>query len=130
MPVRLGRPAVTAPDLADRLHDYFAERMRQRRAAINRALATLRPYERRLVKEAAVMGYVRGAMAGRNRANRGEPRDGDIPTDGDILADVIDACIGMDGYPYLRDASYGRRRRVTRARMWPGEQETAVAGRD
>lgn len=102
------------------LLDYSESRQRQRTAAVNRALATLRPFERRLVREAAVMGYVRGTIAGRARATLGEPRDGDVPSDPAILADVISACIAMDS-PYLRAASNGQRRRVTKARRWPGE---------
>lgn len=111
------------PALREGLTRYLAERDQQRLEAVNKALATLRPYERRLVREAAVMGYVRGAMAGRSRAVLGEPRDGDIPrSDSDMLVEVVNACIGMgDLYPYLADASKGRRRRITKARRWPGE---------
>jgi hypothetical protein len=109
------------PDFTPELLRYFEVRERQRMDAIGRTLATLRPYERRLVREAAVMGYVRGAMAGRSRATLGEPRDGDIPPDASILADVIGACIAMD-YPYLAAASEGRRRRITKTRLWPGER--------
>jgi hypothetical protein len=117
---------MSAPAVPDDLASYFAERQRQRTEEVNRALATMRPYERRLVREAAVMGYVRGVMAGRSRATLGEPRDGDVPSDPAILADVIGACIAMD-YPYLQAAAYGQRRRVTKARRWPGEQAGGVA---
>lgn len=109
-------PGAATPDLLR----YFEACERQRAEAINRALATLTPFERRLVREAAVMGYVRGAMAGRSRAGLGEPRDGDVPSDASILADVIGACIAMD-YPYLAAASRGQRRRVTKNRRWPNE---------
>jgi hypothetical protein len=108
------------PEFPPELLRYFESRQRQHADAVNQALSTLRPYERRLVREAAVMGYVRGAMAGRSRATLGEPRDGDIPPDASILADVIGACIDMD-YPYLAAASEGRRRRITKNRRWPGE---------
>lgn len=112
------------PEVTQELAHVFEVRQRQRSKAVNRALATLRPYERRLVHEAAGMGYVRGTMRGRIRAGLGEPRDGDIPPDRDILFEVIASCVGMDNlYPYLAAASQGRRRRVTRARMWPGEKE-------
>ena len=107
-------------DFPPELLDYFAARQRQRGERINRVLATLRPFERRVLREAAVMGYVRGAMAGRARATLGKPRDGDIPTDADILADVIGACMDMD-YPYIAAASEGERRRITKSRRWPGE---------
>jgi hypothetical protein len=109
------------PEIADSLRDYLAGRGSRRAEAVDRALATLRPFERRLVREAAVMGYVRGAMRGRARATMGLPSDGDIGQDAATLFEVIDGCIGMsDLYPYLAAASEGRRRRVTR--MWPGEQ--------
>lgn len=112
---------MSEPNIPDALVQYFAAREQQREQQVNLALATLRPYERRLVREAAVMGYVRGAIAGRCRATLGEPRDGDVPTDADIVFDVVSACIKMDGYSYLTDASYGKRRRVTKPRRWPGE---------
>lgn len=114
----------TTGSLPDGLLDYFAAREKARAETIEQALRTLTRFERRLVREAAVMGYVRGAMAGRSRATLGEPRDGDIPDDSAILADVIGACISMD-YPYLAAASQGRRRRVTRTRLWPGERTEA-----
>jgi hypothetical protein len=111
-----------SPTLPPELVQYFAARRQQRADAVNRALDTLRPYERRLVREAAVMGYVRGAMAGRSRATLGEPRDGDVPPDAAILADVLAACISMsDIYPYIAEAADGRRRRITKSRRWPGE---------
>lgn len=110
------------PDVMDGLLRYLAIRDQQRMEAVNRVLATLRPYERRIVREAAVMGFVRGAMAGRSRASLGKPRDGDIPKDAAMLFEVIDACLGMeDLYPYIAPAASGRRRRVTKSRRWPGE---------
>lgn len=109
-------------DLPSELVAYLTARDQQRVDRVRRALATLRPYERRLVREAAVMGYVRGAIAGRSRAALGEPRDGDIPADSAILTEVILGCASMDDlHPYLADAANGRRRRITRARLWPGE---------
>ncbi|RZU76020.1 hypothetical protein EV384_4616 [Micromonospora kangleipakensis] len=69
---------------------------------------TLRPFERRLVMEAAVMGLVRGHLAGQCGAE--VPR-----SDAAILHEVIDACIGFaDRYPHLATASTGRRRRITK----------------
>ncbi|MEU1761156.1 hypothetical protein [Micromonospora sp. NPDC005652] len=122
-----GAEPASESDVLDGLARYFAIREQQRRDEVARALATLRPYERRIVREAAVMGYVRGAMAGRARATMGEPRDGDIPSDSAILQDVISACISMD-YPYLQEAAYGRRRRVTKVRRWPGEDGGTTRG--
>lgn len=115
---------MTGPDLSPELVSYFEQRERARLVAINRALKTLRPFERRLVREAAVMGYVRGGMAGRARATLGEPRDGDVPRDSEMLVEVVGACIAAsDLYPYLAEAAEGRRRRVTKSRRWPGEEE-------
>jgi hypothetical protein len=103
---------------------YFEARQRARLDEIEEALRTMRPYERRLVREAAVMGYVRGSMSGRTRANLGKPREGDIPRDGEILTDVLGACISMpDVYPFVAAAAYGKRRRVVK--KWPGEAPDA-----
>lgn len=112
------------PALVEGLARYWAERDKQRLAAVDQALAMLRPYERRLVKEAAVMGFVRGVMTGRSRATLGKPRDGDVPENAmDILVEVIDACIAVgDIYPYIAEAARGRRRRITKSRRWPGEE--------
>lgn len=110
------------PDVQQQLVTYLASRDRQRTEAVNRALATLKPFERRILREAAVMGYVRGAMAGRSRATMGEPRDGDVPADASIVHEVISCCASMgELYPYLAEATEGRRRRITAARRWPGE---------
>ncbi|MFY1686379.1 hypothetical protein [Plantactinospora sp. WMMB782] len=110
----------TSSDFPPGLLDYFAARERQRAETVNRALATLSPFERRLVREAAVMGYVRGAMAGHLDGRQG--REQEIPKDATILVEVVGACISMDElYPYLAAASEGKRRRVTKSRRWPGE---------
>jgi hypothetical protein len=102
---------------------YMAIRQQQRADSVNAAMNTLTPFERRIVREAAVMGYVQGAMAGRSRATLDKPQDGDIPSDADMLFEVVSACIHMsDLYPYLAAASTGKRRRVTRKRLWPGER--------
>jgi hypothetical protein len=107
----------------DALAGYLANRAQRRRDAVDRALATLRPYERRLVREAAVMGYVLGRQDGVIRGRAGKDASGDYPRDAAILADVIAHCITTDDlYPYLAAASDGRRRRVTKARQWPGEE--------
>lgn len=112
--------AELSPTLPPELIRYFADRQQQRADAVNRALATLSPYERRLVREAAVMGYVRGTMAGRADAHQG--RMTEIPKDSAVLFEVVDACIAMDDlYPFLAEAANGRRRRITKSRRWPGE---------
>ncbi|MEV1013751.1 MULTISPECIES: hypothetical protein [unclassified Micromonospora] len=112
--------AEASPTLPPELIRYFEVRRQERADAVSRALSTLRPYERRLVREAAVMGYVRGTMAGRVDANMG--RDTQIPKDSAVLFEVVEACIAMDDlYPYLAEAADGRRRRITKSRRWPGE---------
>lgn len=78
-------------DMPDYLVDYYVERQRQRAAAIETFLAGLSPFERVLVHDAAVMGYVRGSMH-----REGE----DIPRDREIIADVVNACFAHpDLYP-------------------------------
>lgn len=90
-----------------------------------RAWNTLHPYERRLVKEAAVMGYVLGERYGRisrNVTGTRQATEEPFPRDMQIVQDVIEHCDSTsDRYPYLADACAGRRRRITRKRLWPGE---------
>jgi hypothetical protein len=73
--------------------------------------ATLRgltKHEQQLVREAAVMGYVRGTMA----------HSEDIPADSDVLALVIDCCLGFpDLYPAMK-----RARRRCSAASTPSEE--------
>lgn len=100
------------------LERVFAEGRRRRGERVGVALTTLTRYERRLVREAAVMGYVLGRQDGQLRV---EP----FPKDSTILHDVIEHCDTLAHlYPYLAAACDGRRRRVTRARLWPGEDTT------
>lgn len=77
----------------DGLVAYLAAREQQRVATVARVFAQLSDREKRLVREAAVMGYVRGRqIAPLNR----EP----IPPDSQILFGVVDACSAMgDLYP-------------------------------
>jgi hypothetical protein len=115
--------------LPDGLADYLAARDQQRLNAANRALSTLRPYERRLVCEAAVMGYVLGRQDGLVKARQGgsilDDADG-FPHDSEILTSVVQHCISTDDlYPHIAEASEGRRRRVTRKRMWPLRSDAA-----
>jgi hypothetical protein len=107
---------MTAPTLAD-LERVMARSEQRRAERASRALNTLRPYERRIAREAAVMGYVLG-----HRDGALDGINSPIPPDSSILIRTIEACDGMpDLYPYLHVACGGRRRRITRTRLWPGE---------
>lgn len=101
------------------------EANRQHRAArADTAWRTLTRFERRILREGAVMGYVLGNRSGLGRGRSGASilDDGDgFPTDNDIIRSVIEHCDSSDGYSYLTDACDGNRRRITRKRMWPGE---------
>lgn len=62
-------------------------------AAVRDVLTALTDRERALIKDAAVMGYVRGTLH-----PRGEP----VPKDGAIVTEVIDACLAFpDLYPAI-----------------------------
>jgi hypothetical protein len=64
-------------------------------------LDAMTPRERRLVRDAAVMGYVRGNMAGKCG-------DFTIPPDVEILHEVVDACLAFpDLYPVTNAAANG-----------------------
>ncbi len=77
-------------ELPNELITYLAEQDGRRRNAVARTLAALSPREQRLVREAAVMGYVRGDLARKCRETR-------IPRDSDIVAEVVDACLALPG---------------------------------
>jgi hypothetical protein len=80
--------------LPEYLVTYLMEREASRADAVTAVLTTLTDRERALTKDAAVMGYVRGMTH-----PKGEP----IPRDGEILAEVIDACLAHpDLYPAVR----------------------------
>jgi hypothetical protein len=114
------------PETADLIAQILVSGDQRRAARANTAFALLRPYERRIVREAAVMGYVLGRQDGMVKGRAGGSLafdDGsDFPKDFDIVRRVLQHCDTTDDlYPYLGAAASGRRRRVTRARMWPGE---------
>jgi hypothetical protein len=84
------------------LWTYFEKRQQMHadeRAAVLRGLTKR---EQQLIREAAVMGYVRGTMA----------HSKEIPADSEVLALVIDCCLNFpDLYPAMKRA----RRRGERA---------------
>lgn len=116
------------PEIGEVIARVFEEGRNRRAARANTAFTTLRPYERRIAREAAVMGYVLGRREGLIKGRQGGSilnDGGDFPGDFAILQNVIEHCDSTsDLYPYLAAACDGRRRRVTKARQWPGEEET------
>ncbi|MFI1728213.1 hypothetical protein ACH40E_03025 [Streptomyces acidicola] len=78
-------------DLPASLIAYLAGRDAARANAVNNLLDRLTPRERALIRDTAVMGYVRGRM---------HPQGEQHPKDGAVLAEVIDACLAFpDLYP-------------------------------
>ncbi|MFG3136074.1 hypothetical protein ACGFZA_07605 [Streptomyces sp. NPDC048211] len=79
--------------LPDFLVRYIEKRDAARADAINAFLATTTERERALMKDAAVMGYVRG---------RTHPQGEKHPKDSAVLAEVIDAAFAFpDLYPAI-----------------------------
>lgn len=80
-------------ELPETLIRYVAERDAQRARDVDTILAALTERERRLIREAAVMGYVQG-----RRHPEGHPH----PKDGAVLGLVVDACLAApDLYPVI-----------------------------
>jgi hypothetical protein len=95
---------MTDPDLLAGLGRYFALREPERAERGARTFAALTDREVLLVREAAVMGFVRGGMHA-NPGSRVEP-----PADSAIVAEVIGACLDMpDLYPTLAAIEAGAR---------------------
>lgn len=94
----------TATSLPEGLADYFAAREQLRIRAVHRRWDALSKREQRLVREAAVMGYVQGV-----RSQPGS-HGATIPHDNEIVTRVIDACAAMrDLYPTIYRAGSRRR---------------------
>lgn len=82
-----------AETVPEALLAYFAQRETARAEAVTAFLAKLTERERRLMREAAVMGYVRGRM---------HPDSEPHPKDAAVLTEVIDACLAFpDLYPVI-----------------------------
>jgi hypothetical protein len=79
----------------DALAAYLAEREEERNETVRRTLAAMTERERWLVREAAVMGYVCGQIAGSVGVDA-------IPHDSAVLVEVVDACLALDDlYPIM-----------------------------
>ncbi len=84
---------------------YLGIRDQQRAEATAKVLASLTDREHALVREAAVMGYVRGRMAGDLPRTDERP----FPSDTAILAEVVGGCLGIpDLYPTIAQAGDGQ----------------------
>lgn len=84
-------------DLPEGLLRYFEIREQHRADDIAAVLNRLSPRERALVREAAVMGFVRGSMYASGGRKTPEP-----PRDSRVLAEVVGACLSFpDLYPTL-----------------------------
>ena len=87
---------MTTAALPDGLVDYFARRQQERQAHAQRMWSLLKPRDQRLVREAAVMGYVLGTRSGIKP-------DDDFPRDSEIVAQVLLACENFgDLYPTIK----------------------------
>lgn len=85
---------------SEQLDAYFQASALRREARFEEQQAALTEREKQLVREAAVMGYVRGSMYGQSR-NRSEA-DEQFPKDSEILRDVFGGCEAhSDIYPLI-----------------------------
>ncbi|MGA4875905.1 hypothetical protein [Streptomyces lydicamycinicus] len=85
------------------LAGYLEQRDAQRADAVNTFLASLTERECRLIRDIAVMGYVRGRM---------HPQGEEHPKDSAVLAEVADACLAFpDLYPAV-NADYEEQRQT------------------
>lgn len=82
---------MTAPEIAA----YLQQRDQQRAARVHETYYAMTPREQRLVREVAVMAYVRGMIAG-------QCGDTKPPPDSAVVVHVIACCQGMpDLYPTI-----------------------------
>lgn len=90
-----------SPPIDEKLMAYLGARWDHEAARVKDTVAAMNPRERKLVREAAIMGFVRGAMAGRLAGSAGMSVD--IPDGTDILGEVVSACLSMpDLYPTFK----------------------------
>lgn len=82
------------PDIPEALVAYLRQREVQRAQDVAERLSSFTERELRLMKEAAVMGYVQGVR-------NGPYRDG-IPGDRAVFLEVVEACLSFrDLYPTI-----------------------------
>ncbi|MFJ7999014.1 hypothetical protein ACIQ7D_17965 [Streptomyces sp. NPDC096310] len=93
-----------AAELPEPLAAYLADREQQRTDRVTAFLDSLTDYERGLVHDAAVMGYVQGLMRDRSEG---------APKDSQTMALVIKACfVFADLYPTVNAEFEDRRQTV------------------
>ena len=81
------------PEISPEMANYLTVRARHRDRQVDAALERQTPDELRLMREAAVMGYVQGTRAAQGEA---------IPKDLAILRMVVGACLDFpDLYPAI-----------------------------
>lgn len=107
--------------LPDAYVRYLAARDQQRVNAVQSTLAAMTEVERRIFREAAVMGYVCGVMAVPSRNNV------PIPPDTDIVNEVIDSIHGFDDrYPITnsltRSCATCGQRALDCGHPWPSDE--------
>ena len=102
-----------SPEMEANLTSYLAARRDMEAERVESTLAAMNPRERKLVREAAVMGYVRGSMAGAVDARAG--RETVIPPDSQVLRHVTECCLSMpDLYPTFERMERTANRRAAR----------------
>jgi hypothetical protein len=106
-------------EIDEQLVKYLALRWATEGQRVAETVGAMNPREQKLVREAAVMGYVRGSMHGRLAGREGvQPV---IPPDSEVLAEVVSACLSMpDLYP-----TFERMERLANRRRPTGEVRSA-----
>lgn len=91
------------PEVEADLLRYLAVRDQQRADQVTARLARFEGREQLLVREATVMGYVLGHMAGEVAGRRGDPpNERRIPPDSRIVAEVLLGCASQSElYPLI-----------------------------
>jgi hypothetical protein len=96
-------------DLPAALVTYLVNRDTARANAVRAFLDDLTDRERGLIRDTAVMGYVRGRM---HPADEPHPKDSHVVAE--VLAEVVDACLAMpDLYPGVNAGPDTYQRTVT-----------------